>query len=99
MSDFYVFGPFLAEKMALEVKKARFNPFVLPSDFFKSDGDPVYALPCSKQKNSSPNIPVKTLSPRVTRSFGSALYQMCSRLTWTKYFAETFLIFFLCWPP
>ena len=42
MSDFYVFGPFLAEKMALEVKKARFNPFVLPSDFFKSDGDPVY---------------------------------------------------------
>ena len=22
-------------------KKARFNPFVLPSDFFKSDGDPV----------------------------------------------------------
>ena len=28
--------------MALEVKKARFNPFVLPSDFFKSDGDPVY---------------------------------------------------------
>ena len=41
MSNFYVFGPFLAEKMALEVKKARFNPFVLPSDFFKSDGDPV----------------------------------------------------------
>ena len=33
--------PFLAEKIALEVKKARFNPFVLPSDFFKSDGDPV----------------------------------------------------------
>ena len=28
--------------MALEVKKARFNPFVLPSDFFKADGDPVY---------------------------------------------------------
>ena len=44
MSNFYVFGPFLAEKMALEVKKARFNPFVLPSDFFKSDGDPVYSL-------------------------------------------------------
>ena len=44
MSDFYVFGPFLAEKMALEVKKARFNPFVLPSDFFKSDGDPVYSI-------------------------------------------------------
>ena len=39
MSDFYVFGPFLAKKMALEVKKARFNPFVLPSDFFKSDGN------------------------------------------------------------
>ena len=36
------FQPFLAKKMALEVKKARFNPFVLPSDFFKSDGDPVY---------------------------------------------------------
>ena len=39
---FLRFQPFLAEKMALEVKKARFNPFVLPSDFFKSDGDPVY---------------------------------------------------------
>ena len=39
---FLSFQPFLAEKMALEVKKARFNPFVLPSDFFKSDGDPVY---------------------------------------------------------
>ena len=38
---FLRFQPFLAEKMALEVKKARFNPFVLPSDFFKSDGDPV----------------------------------------------------------
>ena len=30
--------------MALEVKKARFNPFVLPSDFFKLDGDPVYSV-------------------------------------------------------
>ena len=39
---FLRFQPFLAEKMALEVKKARFNPFVLPSDFFKADGDPVY---------------------------------------------------------
>ena len=39
---FLRFQPFLAEKMALEVKKARFNPFVLPSDFLKSDGDPVY---------------------------------------------------------
>ena len=39
---FLSFRPFLAEKMALEVKKARFNPFVLPSDFFKADGDPVY---------------------------------------------------------
>ena len=38
---FLRFQPFLAKKMALEVKKARFNPFVLPSDFFKSDGDPV----------------------------------------------------------
>ena len=38
---FLSFRPFLAEKMALEVKKARFNPFVLPSDFFKADGDPV----------------------------------------------------------
>ena len=38
---FLSFGPFLAEKMALKVKKARFNPFVLPSDFFKADGDPV----------------------------------------------------------
>jgi len=28
--------------MAVKDKKARFNPFVLPSDFFKSDGDPVY---------------------------------------------------------
>ena len=44
---FLRFQPFLAEKMALEVKKARFNPFVLPSDFFKSDGDPVYAIPCN----------------------------------------------------
>ena len=42
---FLRFQPFLAEKMALEVKKARFNPFVLPSDFFKSDGDPVYTNP------------------------------------------------------
>ena len=41
---FLRFQPFLAEKMALEVKKARFNPFVLPSDFFKSDGDPVYIM-------------------------------------------------------
>ena len=40
---FLSFRPFLAEKMALEVKKARFNPFVLPSDFFKADGDPVYS--------------------------------------------------------
>ena len=32
---FLSFRPFLAEKMALEVKKARFNPFVLPSDFFE----------------------------------------------------------------
>ena len=32
---FLRFQPFLAEKMALEVKKARFNPFVLPSDFFE----------------------------------------------------------------
>ena len=38
---FLSFQPFLTEEMALEVKKARFNPFVLPSDFFKSDGDPV----------------------------------------------------------
>ena len=30
--------------MAVKDKKARFNPFVLPSDFFKSDGDPVYLL-------------------------------------------------------
>ena len=30
--------------MAVKDKKARFNPFVLPSDFFKSDGDPVYPL-------------------------------------------------------
>ena len=28
--------------LAAGSKKARFNPFVLPSDFFKSDGDPVY---------------------------------------------------------
>ena len=42
---FLRFQPFLAEKMALKVKKARFNPFVLPSDFFKSDGDPVYCSP------------------------------------------------------
>ena len=42
---FLRFQPFLAKKMALEVKKARFNPFVLPSDFFKSDGDPVYPVP------------------------------------------------------
>ena len=41
MSDFYVFGPFLAEKTAVKEKKTRFDPFVLPSDFFKSDGDPV----------------------------------------------------------
>ena len=32
---FLRFQPFLAEKMALKVKKARFNPFVLPSDFFE----------------------------------------------------------------
>ena len=25
----------MAEKLALEIKKARFNPFFLPSDFFK----------------------------------------------------------------
>ena len=42
--QFLCFQPFLAKKMALEVKKARFNPLVLPSDFFKSDGDPVYTL-------------------------------------------------------
>ena len=36
---FQSFQPFLAEKMAPVVEKARFNPFVLPSDFFKSDGD------------------------------------------------------------
>ena len=39
--QFLRFQPFLAEKMAFEVKKARLNPFVLPSDFLKSDGDPV----------------------------------------------------------
>ena len=38
---FLSFCPFLAEKLAVKEKKARFNPFVLPSDFFKSDGDPV----------------------------------------------------------
>ena len=43
--QFFSLEPFLAEKMALEVKKARFDPFVLPSDFFKSDGDPVYSGP------------------------------------------------------
>ena len=42
---FLSFQPFLAEKMALEVKKARFNRFVLPSDLFKSDGDLVYTPP------------------------------------------------------
>ena len=31
--------------MAVKGKKARFNPFVFPSDFFKSDGDPVYLVP------------------------------------------------------
>ena len=35
MSDFLVLGHFLAEKMAVEVEKARFGCFVLPSDFFK----------------------------------------------------------------
>ena len=49
---FLGFGPFLAEKMALEVKKARFNPFVLPSDFFKADGDPVYRRTPSSTEES-----------------------------------------------
>ena len=65
MSNFYVFGPFLAEKMALEVKKARFNPFVLPSDFFKSDGDPVYILKVSierQHKNTSQLYKYKDIS-------------------------------------
>ena len=34
--------------MAVKDKKARFNPFVLPSDFFKADGDPVYPKPCDQ---------------------------------------------------
>ena len=38
--------------MALEVKKARFNPFVLPSDFFKADGDPVYWVADSDDSKS-----------------------------------------------
>ena len=32
---FLRFQPFLAKKRAVKVKKARFNPFVLPSDFFE----------------------------------------------------------------
>ena len=55
--QFLRFQPFLAKKMALEVKKARFNPFVLPSDFFKSDGDPVYprATTTNQPTNRAPD--------------------------------------------
>ena len=35
---------FLAEKMAVKVEKARFRCSVPPSDFPKSNGDPVYSL-------------------------------------------------------
>ena len=38
MSDFYVFGPFLAEKTAVKEKKARFDPFVPPTHFQKQVG-------------------------------------------------------------
>ena len=58
---FLRFQPFWAEKMALEVKKARFNPFVLPSDFFKSDGDPVYPLPTARDGAGNP--PTRTSNP------------------------------------
>ena len=46
--------------MAVKDKKARFNPFVLPSDFFKSDGDPVYTDPDKTSPNTAetpPNCP------------------------------------------
>ena len=58
---FLSFGPFLAEKMALEVKKARFNPFVLQSDFFKADGDPVY--PTLTHQHSPPRQPLQQVPP------------------------------------
>ena len=38
MSDFYVFGPFLAEKTAVKEKKARFDPFVPPTHFQQQVG-------------------------------------------------------------
>ena len=41
--------------MAVKDKKARFNPFVLPSDFFKSDGDPVYTWPTHTRYDESAN--------------------------------------------
>ena len=38
MSDFYVFGPFLAEKTAVKEKKAHFDPFVPPTHFQQQVG-------------------------------------------------------------
>ena len=38
MSNFYVFGPFLAEKTAVKEKKARFDPFVPPTHFQQQVG-------------------------------------------------------------
>ena len=44
---FLSFGPFSVEKMAVEVEKARFRCFVLPSDFFKVRGGSCLYLHCN----------------------------------------------------
>ena len=82
---FLRFQPFLAKKMALEVKKARFNPFVLPSDFVQSQMGTLssqwqgHLLSCTGQLN---NVYISVMNKEIhcNRSHCQRAWQACITL-------------------